>query len=203
MNKQLILCFLMPVLIIAGCSKEIELQKSVFQPDEELADLPAYSEWGYNTFGAYYDRSVFISDNQQIPVKVISTDGKMSFRLHGHLEQYADYYSDHKDMKVTFVLDGFSPGSYSDMLQLHERIFDLQSPEISVVITIDETEIIANIINGAIQFKRAQMLFVDREPAEVILSGYFDFQALVNDEPVTFSNGRFDLGIGVSNFFTY
>ena len=43
----------------------------------------------------------------------------------------------------------------------------------------------------------------DNEPIEVILSGVFEFQALINNEPVSMSLGRFDVGVGQSNFYNY
>lgn len=189
-------------MLILGCSKEIELEKSVFQPDNELVGLPAYSEWGYNTFGAYYDRSIFVSNDQNIPVKVITTDGKTSFRLHGQLQRNDNYYG-YQDMKMTFILNGFLPETYEDLLQLNNTIIDLQSPDNDVIITINGMDINAHIFKGFVQFKRAQYLLVDSKPVDVILSGYFGFQALIDEEPVTFSNGRFDLGVGETNFFSY
>ena len=50
---------------------------------------------------------------------------------------------------------------------------------------------------------RAQHLLVDEVPQEVILSGVFEFQAMVNGMPVTVSEGRFDVGVDESNFFKY
>ena len=44
-----------------GCSREYNLEQTIFIYDPEFQDLPIYSEWGYNTFGAYYDREAFIS----------------------------------------------------------------------------------------------------------------------------------------------
>jgi hypothetical protein len=38
---------------------------------------------------------------------------------------------------------------------------------------------------------------------EVILSGYFEMQVRINEEPFSLTNGRFDMGISESNFFNY
>jgi hypothetical protein len=62
-------------------------------------------------------------------------------------------------------------------------------------------EIPVKILSGSLYFKRVQNLSVDKRPIEAILSGYFEFQAIIRDEPVTVSEGRFDLGIGSDNFF--
>jgi hypothetical protein len=61
----------------------------------------------------------------------------------------------------------------------------------------------ANILSGELTFKRAQNLLVDEKQVEVILSGYFEFKALIDNEPVTISNGRFDVGISPDNFYNY
>jgi hypothetical protein len=47
------------------------------------------------------------------------------------------------------------------------------------------------------------MLFVDEEKQQVILSGVFSFKAVVEGEPVTVSEGRFDVGMSSLNFFKY
>ena len=44
---------------------------------------------------------------------------------------------------------------------------------------------------------------VDKQQYEIILSGVFDFQALINNEPTSISMGRFDVGIANDNFFKY
>ena len=58
MKNNLIKITIGLAIILASCSKEFELDKSVFIPDKDYPDLPAYTEWGYNTFGALYDRDL-------------------------------------------------------------------------------------------------------------------------------------------------
>jgi hypothetical protein len=199
MKRQFIICTIM-LFIIAGCTKENELKKSVMIYDTEFTDLPAYSEWGYNTFGAYYDRQVFISNSETVPAKVIVTDSTMSFLLDGR-NNYS--YSLSNDIAMTFKLTGFTPASYADLIALNDTTFDLTNPAYKVIVTIDTMEYLANILSGDLYFKRAQNLLVDEKQTEVILSGYFGFQALVNNKPVTISDGRFDVGIGPDNFYNF
>ena len=59
------------------------------------------------------------------------------------------------------------------------------------------------IIDGELYFKRVQHLLVDKRSVEAILSGYFQFKTLVDGKPITLSNGRFDVGIGYENFYSY
>jgi hypothetical protein len=199
MKKQILL-YATLLIIFAGCTKENELKKSVMLYDTEFTDLPAYSEWGYNTFGAYYDRQVFISNSETVPAKVIVKDSSMSFLLDGR-NTYA--YSLSNNIAITFKLAGYTPATFADLIVLNDTTFDLKDSSCQVVITIDQMEYTADILSGELYFKRAQNLLVDKKQIEVILSGYFGFQALVNGTPVTISDGRFDVGIGPDNFYNY
>jgi len=203
MKRHLLIFSTLIVIIVGGCSKENELQKSVLLYDDEFPDLPAYSEWGYNTFGVYYDREVFISNNSIVPAKVIVTNNSTSFVLDGQ-KGNMNYYSDYWNvMSITFKMSGFAPGQYTDLIVLNDTTLDLKNPACQVLLSIDTMVYRANILSGGLMFKRAQNLTVDKNQIEVILSGYFEFKALINDKPVTFSNGRFDVGISPDNFYNY
>lgn len=189
-------------IVALSCSKDYDLQKSIFIPDKSFPDLPAYSEWGYNTFGAYFDRDLFIYNDYEVPVKVINTEGKTSFILKGQ-KGNSDYYSERKSMSVSFDLYGFNPSTYQDLVLLDDSVIDLTKPHCKVIIKIDTTEFEAPILNGNITFKRVQNLIVDKQNTEAIVSGTFEFQFFYRDEPVSLTNGRFDVGVGSDNFFKY
>jgi hypothetical protein len=186
-------------LILISCS-DTELEKSVFISDIDYPELPAYSEWGYNTFGAYYDRQAFVSNDYQIPVKVISTNGETSIVLTG---QIGKYYMSGYTMTLSFITDEFTPLDYNDLYSLNDTIVDLSLPGWRVEITSGTTNNEVKILTGHLHVKKAQNLFVDKVKTEIILSGTFEFQALIDNIPKTVSNGRFDLGIGKNNFFAY
>jgi hypothetical protein len=198
-NKIIILCSLV---ILFGCSKENELKKSVMIYDTEFTDLPAYSEWGYNTFGAYYDREVFISNTDLLPAKVQVTNNVMSLVLDGQ-KGGSYYYGNTNEMSLTLKIAGFTPGDYPDLSILNDTTLDLTNPAYQVIVTMDTNKYTATVISGEFYFKRAQKLLVDKIQTEVILSGYFDMKLLVNAKPITISDGRFDVGIGPDNFYTY
>jgi hypothetical protein len=192
------------IFLVTGCSKEYELNKSVFIPDPDFPDLPAYTEWGYNTFGAFYERQLFLYSEQEIPAKIIFTGGITSFILKGQKNSYGYYYWDNmKEMNLTFRLPDIRPESYSDLTILDKMKIDLGSEEGIVTLFMDGETFEPEILQGELEFKRVQQLYVDTEETEVILSGVFSFQALVNGEPVSLSEGRFDVGIGNDNFFKY
>jgi len=187
-----------------SCSKDNDLKKSIYVSDSEFNDLPAYSEWGYNTFGAYYDRMPFISNSSEVTAKFIVKNDSTSFVLTGQ-KGSNHYYNDSgsEKMSMTFKMAGFLPQNYKDLIALNDTILDLSKPTCKTIITIGSTVISAGILEGQLTFNRAQNLIVDNKPVEIILSGYFEFKALINNEPITISEGRFDVGIGYDNFYKY
>lgn len=190
------LLYIFPLIaIIAGCSSSYDLDDSVYVYDEEYADLPAYTEWGYNTFGAYLDRIVFISDDAT-PAKILTTGDKTIFVLNGIIrEGYAD------EMTVKFVMSGFTPVKYSDLVALNDTTINLTDPGCKVTMVRSGEEDTLSVISGELQFKRVQHLFVDNRSTEAILSGYFSFKTFIDAQPVTLSHGRFDVGINDDNFY--
>ncbi|MBN1414361.1 MAG: hypothetical protein JW973_04620 [Bacteroidales bacterium] len=200
MKKYSIHILFITLLFIAACDDEAELTKSVFIPDDQNPDLPAYTEWGYNTFGAYYERAVFKYNDWEVPAKIIVNEGKTSFILKGQKRE-SGYYYDNVDMTLTFELQGYLPSAYTDLIALNATEFDLTQNGNQVYFTINNMKSDAQILNGSLEFKRAQQLLVDKKQIEVILSGIFDLQALVDEEPISISLGRFDVGIGPPNFF--
>jgi hypothetical protein len=192
-------------LLSAACSDEAELQKSVFIPDEDYPGLPAYTEWGYNTFGAYYDREIFVCNEFEVPAKVVNTEGKTSFILTGTRGSYYyyDYSGGNNSISVSFDLIGFLPQAYTDLVALNDSVIDLLNPNCMVMVTKDGQKYQEHIIAGTLHFKRVQNLIVDKEQVEVILSGTFEYQALMNDVPFSLSLGRFDVAVGNNNFYRY
>lgn len=199
------------LLLSARCKSDYELEKSVFRPDPVYPSLPEYTEWGYNTFGAYYDRILFIYNNDKVPAKMINTGGITRFMLNGNMGEvdhdgYYDYYDSYYpygDMSMTFELPGFLPESYEDLVQLNDTVIDLTGTGVQVVTVIDNDTVEMELIKGELEFTKAQFLLVDQQPIHVILSGYFGYQAVVDGIPISVSHGRFDVGVGEANFFRY
>jgi len=191
MNKQLI--FILLTLCVAfACDDESTLEGSLYVPDYENPGLPKYSELGYNTFGAYYDRQSFRSSTV-VPVKVIVTEGVTSFTLIGYMESH--------EVSLSIEMADFLPDDFTDLLELHNTTLDLTDESYTVIIENDGVEQEAEILNGTFHFKRTQNLVVDKELFGVILSGTFEFQAIIDGEPITVSNGRFDVSVNENNFY--
>lgn len=200
--KKYILLLATASLMMMGCKKETELKKSVFISDPESPDLPIYSEWGYNTFGAYYERAPFVSNNSDIPVKVIVTNNLTSFVFAGSKDDGS--YSGGDKLSITFQISNFLPQEYQQLMTLNDSTLDLKNPAYKVFITTNNSvKDTATILSGSLYFKRLQNLIVDTKQIEVIMSGYFEFKALIKNNPVSISEGRFDVGIGSDNFYVY
>jgi hypothetical protein len=207
MKNKFIYLILTAALFFTACSDEAELQRSVFIADKDFPNLPAYTEWGYNTFGAYYDRELFIYNEFDVPAKVINNEGKTSFVLSGtkglNYSSYYEYGYYENAMIVSFDLIGFLPQAYTELVALNDSVIDLMNPDCQVIVTRDGLKYQEHIIGGTLHFKKVQNLIVDKEQVEVILSGTFEYQALLSDEPFSITLGRFDVAIGKNNFYLY
>jgi hypothetical protein len=198
MRNRILLFFLVGLLM--GCDQEFELQKSIFKNDPEFPGLPIYSEWGFNTFGAYYDRAPFTSRSRSVPAKFIVTSGMGSFILEG--ERTEDFHTP-VNIGLKFMLPNITPEFYEGLVQLHNITFDLTAGDAELLVIQNGVELAASAIEGQLMFTRAQFLKVDGKPMEVILSGRFEFQAIVNNQPITVQHGRFDVGIMKDNFYKF
>lgn len=195
---------MMMLLALWACSNETELKKSIFLPDPDAYPLPQYSEWGYNTFGAFYDRQAFISNDISVPVKVINDKGQTSLVFTGMLSANGNYNYGYEDpFTMTIQLSGFNPTTYIDLMSLHNSTLDLTNPDHKVELQGGDSTYQVEVLEGKFEVRHARDLLVDNQPEEVILSGVFEFRALINGTPVTISNGRFDVGVSNFNFYKY
>ena len=187
-------------ILLAGCAKyevEYELMKSVFIEDKSNPGLPIYSEWGYNTFGAYIERSVFTSDRSHQPGKVIVRGDTLSLILSGSIDSYASG----KAASLSFNLSGLDIENFEALLALDAGTFNLTDKKNSITLKEGESEKELEIIDGELSFKRVQKLYIDEEFSRFILSGKFQLKTFRDSEPITIYNGRFDVGIGYENFY--
>jgi len=184
-------------LIFPSCEKmdDFSLSGTVFIQDPYYPGLPIYSEWGYNTFGAYIDRKPFTSTNEDIPAKIIVNPDTLNLILRGSMG--------YEPVDLKFSLKGYSPATNFDLTGLDSVTINLKSPGNFVTLKIGDKTTRLNIIEGELKIVRVQRLFVDEEAMRTIMSGKFNFKTFLNNEPVAISYGRFDLGIGYENFYNY
>jgi hypothetical protein len=180
--------------LLASCAEENALDRTIFIPDESDPNLPAYTEWGYNSFGAKYERSYFLVSNSIIPCKILYQSGQLQFSLTGNI--------DYEKKTLSFIFPFLSISDYSDLIQLNNKEINLADSDCIVKLSQrDGNDKILNVLNGTLHFKRAQLLNIDDIPNRIILSGTFELRFIQNEFPEIISDGRFDLGINNNVFY--
>ncbi|MDR1224142.1 MAG: hypothetical protein LBL07_14875 [Tannerella sp.] len=121
--------YLSLLVLLCACAN---IDRTVFIPDGDDPNLPAYTEWGYNSFGAKYERLYFLADNSITPCKITYREGMLHFSLAGTLR--ADTYGGRfENMTLTVSFPSGPVSEYRDLLTLHERSIDLSgTPSCSV-----------------------------------------------------------------------
>lgn len=183
--------------LFSSCEKmeDFDLTQTVFIEDPYFPGLPIYSEWGYNTFGAYIDRKPFVSTEYELPAKIIVNTDTLHLLLRG--------YMNGQQVDLTISIKGFPVATSFDLTELDSTIINLKDSGRQVKLKLDGITQILNLIEGELIFKKVQLLYVDEELTRTIVSGYFHLKTFLNAEPISISNGRFDLGIGYENFYNY
>ena len=192
------ICFILLIItILSSCSKDV-MDRTIFIPDDNDYNLPAYTEWGYNSFGAEYEREYFLASNSIIPCKITYHDNQLRFALSGRISGYS-----YKEMTLSFIFPPSTPmPDYTDLVQLDGVKINLADNDCTVKMEQDGNETTLKVVEGELYFKRTQLLSIDDKVNRVILSGIFNVRFLQNNLPSYMSNGRFDLGI-TKNVFLY
>jgi hypothetical protein len=171
------------------------LDRTVFIPDPTDPYLPAYTEWGYNSFGAIHERNYFVSSERIVPCKIVYRDGMLEFSLagwHDHLRDAELIFSFPVSSKIEH------PG---DLYILHGSIIDLKGNDVSVRWRQHDQHL--EEVSGYLHFRRFQLLLVDGRFNRIILSGVFNVNFLSYGRPESISHGRFDLGITCDDFWSH
>ena len=195
-NVRFIFVTVLIIALFTSCqSSDFQLSKSVFVEDYDYPGLPIYSEWGYNTFGMYIDRGVFVSSGNVFPVKIIVNPDTFNITFSGN------YNNVPASLRISLI--GYAPTDYPELIGLNDSVIDLKASNCIVNLKSANETTVLKIIQGNIVFRRVQNLYVDKEFARTILSGTIEFKTFMNNEPVAITNGRFDLGVGYENFYYY
>jgi len=187
--------FIIIGILLSSCETGDVMDRTIFIPDENDSQLPAYTEWGYNSFGAQYERNYFLASNQIVPCKMLYNNNQLQFSLIGTVNYGGN-------MTLSFIFPFAQISEYKDLVQLNKTEIDLSASDCTVKISENNNDTVLNILEGKLYFKRAQLLSIDDVVNRVILSGTFEFRFLQNDFPATMSNGRFDMGITKNVFYT-
>ena len=182
---------------IFSCSREeSQLDRTIFIPDEMDSNLPAYTESGYNVFGAKYERTYFKANQNIVPCKIMYSNDSTRLLMQGLSGNYPQ-----QEMSLTFTFPSEHITNYNDLIIFHKKVVDLSNGCVVKMIT-NSSEKTLDVISGDLNFKRAQRLSVDDVENRIILSGTFEFQLLGTASfPEKFSNGRFDFGITKNEFY--
>ena len=196
--KRIYLILVIGVLFLS-CRKINPMDRTVFIPDENDPDLPAYTEWGYNAFGAEYGRyDYFVSNEKQYPCRIkYSQDNKLHFSLCGKIK------NTYENMDLTFIFDMPPMSDYKDLMLIpqNKEINLLDSTCRVEILRFDRVDTTLNLQIGTLNFKRIQMLSIDEKEDRIILSGVFDLKFKDKDDySVYISNGRFDVGVTKKDF---
>jgi len=194
MKKQILIFAILSFLLIT-CSTDKELDRTIFIPDENDRTLPAYTEWGYNSFGAEYERDYFLASQRIVPCKMRYENDRLHFSLFGTIR-------DRTEMTLEFIFPAAQMRDFTDLAKLNNVIINLSDDDVIVKIWEGKSESVLEITSGKLHFKRTQVLYVDDKIDRVILSGKFDLRFLDRGYPANISNGRFDLGMNEDYFFT-
>jgi hypothetical protein len=193
---------------LCACSRESDLKKSIFVPDPDDNRLPAYSEWGYNTFGAHidddannYNYDVFIYNDDFTPLNIAANGSYTEFQFYGSL--YDDYR--HNDDPVTLIFRSTSihPTTAEDLMEQNNKTYQLNTSDFAVYLKSGGISTKLTITSGTLTFQRVQKVLVDKRYTEMILSGYFEFSGSANGNTFHFTDGCFDIGVKDSYNFSY
>ncbi|GHT62402.1 hypothetical protein AGMMS50239_15620 [Bacteroidia bacterium] len=181
------------LLALCSCTGDV-MDETIFIPDEKDSNLPAYTEWGYNSFGAKYERTYFLASHDIVPCKIVYQDGILHFSLSGRIG--TRYYYGEDKMKLTFSFPISYPiMEYKDLTALNNLEINLTDASCEVKIERNGKVELIHPRSGHLFFKRTQLLRIDDKENRVILSGLFEMSFLHNGVPEQISDGRFDLGV--------
>ena len=189
--KTHISIFVIFTLLLFSCTDRLD--ETIFIPDEDNPDLPAYTEWGYNAFGAVYEQDIITSTNNTTPCKIIYKNGTLDFLLMGRVSNW-------KEATLTFSFPLLPEvKTIFDLEVLHDFTVNL-AENCTVKLEVNNTQTTLTGVSGKLHFKRFQLLRVDEKVNRIILSGIFDVKFQKNGLPETISDGRFDMGITDKEF---
>lgn len=194
MRQYILPLVIFATIVFSSCSKsdDFRLSSSIFIPDKDFPGLPIYSELGYNSFGAYFDRTPFVSDSYIMPLKVIVKSDTCQFAFTGRGESVGT---------LTFHFPGYKPETFHDLLSLNDKTFSLTDKNVRVTFPNNRKENTLHVYEGVFSIKKAQKLFVDKELKKVVISGTFSLKVDMHNTPVSINNGRFDISVDENNFF--
>ena len=187
--------YLLIILLLLSCDEANEMQETIFIPDSSDRNLPAYTEWGYNSFGAMYERQYFFSTSSIVPCKIIYGNGTLTFTLSGRIgPRYSTGANESMTLSISFPCN--EPiNNYRDLLLLHKKYINLSDKSCEIYMIRNSIREDLAGLSGELVFNRTQLLRINDFENRIIISGTFEIMFWRNQMPEIMSNGRFDVGI--------
>ena len=189
------------LLAMTACSKS-DFKQTQYIDDPDYPGLPIYSEMGYNTFGAYINEQAFnVSYEHSRPFYLVADRDKLTMTLYGQ------DYRNNLNMVFTLPIEStYHLEDYHSLLALDGKSFTIDTTSTSCNIRFEGyyAPEIESIYSGYIKFEKVQQVIVDKQDAEVVVSGKFQFRAFTHDGTrIDVTGGRFDLGVDNANFVNF
>lgn len=177
---------------------ENDIERVIWIDDDVYEGLPAYTEWGYNSFGAYVNNRTFASSRHANESTMHFTSGENTLTFSMETTDKDIYTPIIKEMSFTFPYQHIT--KYVGLKELQGLTFDLASDNVDVKAVLsndDEStdEQTLDVSSGKLVFKRVQILYIDGDQVEAIVSGTFEFNATTQSAAYEVRHGRFDVGV--------
>lgn len=212
MMKKLIFALAFAASALSACDDDDIIDETIWVSDSNNRHLPAYTEWGYNTFGARVNDGYLLSHRYgySSPCRFNSGDDFMTIEMFGH-EDYYHRFGDNdylEGLRFNIKLDHIT--EYKELTTLGGRTFDLSddSQTISVELlfssprTGDDEARLLSVERGSITFSKVVLLRIDEEVEEAIVAGTFEIYGTLSDgKKYHITKGRFDFGVNERNLF--
>ena len=203
MKKQLLI-FAIALTLLNACTKSV-LKETIFEEDPDYPGLPVHSNMGYNTFGAYFNDKVFSIETygSDRPFYIVADREGLDISLSGNLQGQGGH------VNLTFNLpvdENCTIGTYHDLSFLDSLTFSIDTIPFTcqIEITGDTATEIQSVYGGHVSFDAVKQVIVDKENAELVLSGKFQFRVFTtNGTRLDVTGGRFDLGVDATNFVNF
>ena len=200
--KQLIFILGLCSWLFAACDDDDRIDCTIWIEDEHNHHLPAYTQWGYNTFGARVNDGYFVSQRYgyRSACRFESENDTLSFELIGYNSYY--YYDDNIISSISFIFEHPHVIDYGELKSLSNKTLDLASEDVFVGIKTKDSDKQLIVERGTLKFNNVLILRIDEEEEEAVVSGTFEIYGRTDDgEKYHITKGRFDLGVSERNLF--
>ena len=211
--KKLIFALAFAATALSACDDDDIIDETIWVSDSNNRHLPAYTEWGYNTFGARVNDGYFISRRYgySSPCRFTSGNDNMLMEMTG----YDDIHYGLKDDRMVGLNIDFKfqhIAQYKELIELNGKSFDLSdNGQVNAVELVfnswqergdEDVTCRMTVERGTLTFSKVMLLRIDEDDEEAIVAGTFEiYGTLDNGKKYHITKGRFDFGVNERNLF--